>query len=592
MEAEMEALMAENRAKMDALEGGESGSDSYQSNPPPPRSAQGQRREVRPRGGNREERKREAEREERRRKMERMKAQAAKAQAAHARDKRKVAAQPGGARSKRAQLKAEKMRLAEERAMANAKRKEEFERKRAEKLAAKEREKREHAARLRRIRDKKNADAPIRKFLPSKAERAKMSASGNGPAVQIASGSQVRKSSGGRKGSQPSSQSRQEVQAKAEALKRDRAKKRNDIRAFVREQRRKAAAAKKAAAAAEQAGGEDVGIMWMSPTQHDLAENPEDDEDHNATPPRRERVDVGGGEDEGEDEDEDEEEVLSATAIEAVDDEESKHERIERDNADLVAMMSILQGADVEDVVDASQDPVVVVEDDEDDDDDDDEGDDGDGDDGDGDGGGRGDTHVVSFPMEKDEEEDEGGDDDGRGGVVDGKGRTVGRSSGRKNAEGSALRKTDPGALLGKGGEEEGDDRSSMFNRVESLRMFLEDKLGVELFVSVYCLLRSVSADTDDVNLAQKLGAQLGPSKMRYLTVINQLIHCEDVYFEPIAGGGGGGGSAGAGAGGGGDDDDGSVSASSTSASVASDTSEGRRRRRKKKRKKRGKKKK
>jgi hypothetical protein len=76
-------------------------------------------------------------------------------------------------------------------------------------------------------------------------------------------------------------------------------------------------------------------------------------------------------------------------------------------------------------------------------------------------------------------------------------------------------------------------ERDSVAHRIESLRMFLEKMVGDDLFMQVYRLLDGMSEEDDDDAIIARANAVLGPKKI-YLSLVNQLIYCEDVFYERV----------------------------------------------------------
>ena len=70
--------------------------------------------------------------------------------------------------------------------------------------------------------------------------------------------------------------------------------------------------------------------------------------------------------------------------------------------------------------------------------------------------------------------------------------------------------------------------RDSRASRIESLRVFLENKIGATLFIHAYRLMESVSEDDDEQQLEQQLLGIVGAAKAEFLPLICQLIFCED----------------------------------------------------------------
>lgn len=76
-------------------------------------------------------------------------------------------------------------------------------------------------------------------------------------------------------------------------------------------------------------------------------------------------------------------------------------------------------------------------------------------------------------------------------------------------------------------------ERDSVAHRIESLRMFLEKMVGDDLFLQVYRLLDGMTQTDDEDIIMAKASAMLGPKKI-YLSLVNQLIYCEDVFYDRI----------------------------------------------------------
>ena len=80
---------------------------------------------------------------------------------------------------------------------------------------------------------------------------------------------------------------------------------------------------------------------------------------------------------------------------------------------------------------------------------------------------------------------------------------------------------TPDGPLPGIGG------RDSIYARIEALRMYLEQQLGIEEFREAYtCMM-----DSDDVD-SEVLQRILGPKKLKYVSVIAQMIVCEEECYS------------------------------------------------------------
>ena len=65
--------------------------------------------------------------------------------------------------------------------------------------------------------------------------------------------------------------------------------------------------------------------------------------------------------------------------------------------------------------------------------------------------------------------------------------------------------------------------------RIEALRVHLENQLGDQAFIEAYRHLVNLSSDDDQPT--DELEQILGPKKMKFVTLITQLIVCEDAYY-------------------------------------------------------------
>ena len=65
--------------------------------------------------------------------------------------------------------------------------------------------------------------------------------------------------------------------------------------------------------------------------------------------------------------------------------------------------------------------------------------------------------------------------------------------------------------------------------RIEALRVYLENQLGDEAFVRAYKHLVNLSVDDDSAD--DVLEGILGSDKIKFVTLIHQLIVCEDSYY-------------------------------------------------------------
>ena len=67
-----------------------------------------------------------------------------------------------------------------------------------------------------------------------------------------------------------------------------------------------------------------------------------------------------------------------------------------------------------------------------------------------------------------------------------------------------------------------------MTYRIEALRVYLEERLGDITFIAAYKHLVNLSNEAEVENDLEEI---LGPKKMKYVTLIHQLIVCEDSYY-------------------------------------------------------------
>lgn len=79
--------------------------------------------------------------------------------------------------------------------------------------------------------------------------------------------------------------------------------------------------------------------------------------------------------------------------------------------------------------------------------------------------------------------------------------------------------------------------KDSLMYRIESLRMFLEDKLGFETFIKIYHLLNDNNANNNnnngsDPSIDEQIGKILNEEQMPLLSLIHQLIFCEDCMYD------------------------------------------------------------
>ncbi|KAG1679536.1 hypothetical protein FOA52_011138 [Chlamydomonas sp. UWO 241] len=66
--------------------------------------------------------------------------------------------------------------------------------------------------------------------------------------------------------------------------------------------------------------------------------------------------------------------------------------------------------------------------------------------------------------------------------------------------------------------------------KVESLRMYLDDALGTDVFMKVYRRLESLTVDDDEAEVSREFLSLLGAERLPYLALIHQLIVCEEQW--------------------------------------------------------------
>lgn len=68
----------------------------------------------------------------------------------------------------------------------------------------------------------------------------------------------------------------------------------------------------------------------------------------------------------------------------------------------------------------------------------------------------------------------------------------------------------------------------SMGYRIEALRMYIETKMGDQIFISAYQHLNNLKND-DENHMIESI---VGQKKMKYVPLIHHLIVCEDNYYN------------------------------------------------------------
>lgn len=82
-------------------------------------------------------------------------------------------------------------------------------------------------------------------------------------------------------------------------------------------------------------------------------------------------------------------------------------------------------------------------------------------------------------------------------------------------------------------------DGDTLANRVEALRVYLEGELGTETFLRVYRLMDDLQSGDDDALTEREILLTLGEERMPVLSLVNQLLVCEDSMCTANTGGGG-----------------------------------------------------
>eukprot|EP01028_Stygiella_incarcerata_P005415 TRINITY_DN228_c0_g1_i1.p1 TRINITY_DN228_c0_g1~~TRINITY_DN228_c0_g1_i1.p1 ORF type:complete len:1074 (-),score=395.24 TRINITY_DN228_c0_g1_i1:159-3380(-) len=72
-------------------------------------------------------------------------------------------------------------------------------------------------------------------------------------------------------------------------------------------------------------------------------------------------------------------------------------------------------------------------------------------------------------------------------------------------------------------------ESDSLAARVETLRMYLEEQLGFEKLVKLHTLMADMRESDDDAEIAMKIDECLDEQHMGLLSLVNQLIFCEDI---------------------------------------------------------------
>jgi len=75
-------------------------------------------------------------------------------------------------------------------------------------------------------------------------------------------------------------------------------------------------------------------------------------------------------------------------------------------------------------------------------------------------------------------------------------------------------------------------DFDTTCSRIESLRLYLEDKLTPPIFLQAYRIMCAVTEDDDERDLESNLCKVVGANRSEYLNTICQLIFCEDRTYD------------------------------------------------------------
>jgi hypothetical protein len=70
-------------------------------------------------------------------------------------------------------------------------------------------------------------------------------------------------------------------------------------------------------------------------------------------------------------------------------------------------------------------------------------------------------------------------------------------------------------------------DEDSLYYRIEALRVYLEKQLGADTFLQAYRFLKAMEDQEDSDESSEQLTAIL-KDKLGYLSLLNQLLFCED----------------------------------------------------------------
>ena len=78
-------------------------------------------------------------------------------------------------------------------------------------------------------------------------------------------------------------------------------------------------------------------------------------------------------------------------------------------------------------------------------------------------------------------------------------------------------------------------EAQSAHHRIEALRNFLEHELGVRKFVQAYDIVKSTYHGADEPNSGERIGGILQSAELEYVSLIVQLIICEEGVYGQLS---------------------------------------------------------
>lgn len=72
----------------------------------------------------------------------------------------------------------------------------------------------------------------------------------------------------------------------------------------------------------------------------------------------------------------------------------------------------------------------------------------------------------------------------------------------------------------------------SLYYRIESLRVYIETELGEDTFLNAYRCLKEAENSQEDDDVTEKRLNEILEGKMEYLSLLNQLLFCEDLFDQ------------------------------------------------------------